>query len=189
MATMDIIKLAGGQPANFLDVGGGASAEQVKNAFASPLDKKCEGDSDQHLRASCAAIASRGSRERVARHGLRLPVVVRLEGTNVDLGKEILSNSGLPLITADACGMRRRRWSQPHKEIADGHLADKNTRVIVQGITGREERFHAISVAATTERRWSAPWTPGQGRDEARRLSRSSTAFVRRAKKRARTAR
>ena len=103
MATMDIVKLAGGAPANFLDVGGGASAEQVKNAFRIIL-------SDKNVRAILINIFGgimRGDRiaegvVSAAREvGLPVPVVVRLEGTNVDLGKKILKESGLPLITAD----------------------------------------------------------------------------------------
>jgi succinyl-CoA synthetase beta subunit len=95
MATMDIIKLAGGQPANFLDVGGGASAEQVKNAFRIIL-------SDKNVKAILINIFGGIMRcDRIAEGvvsasrdiGLPVPVVVRLEGTNVDLGKEILSNS------------------------------------------------------------------------------------------------
>jgi succinyl-CoA synthetase beta subunit len=103
MATMDIIKLAGGQPANFLDVGGGASAEQVKNAFRIIL-------SDKNVKAilinifggimRCDRIAE-GVVEASREVGLPVPLVVRLEGTNVELGKEILANSGLNLITAD----------------------------------------------------------------------------------------
>ncbi|HEX7418351.1 MAG TPA: ADP-forming succinate--CoA ligase subunit beta [Thermoanaerobaculia bacterium] len=103
MATMDIIKLAGGQPANFLDVGGGASAEQVKNAFRIIL-------SDKNVKAILINIFGgimRGDRiaegvvSAAKEIGLPVPVVVRLEGTNVELGKEILAKSGLPLITAD----------------------------------------------------------------------------------------
>ncbi|HVS32247.1 MAG TPA: ADP-forming succinate--CoA ligase subunit beta [Thermoanaerobaculia bacterium] len=103
MATMDIIKLAGGEPANFLDVGGGASAEQVKNAFRIIL-------SDKNVKAILINIFGGIMRgDRIAEGvvsasrevGLPVPVVVRLEGTNVDLGKKILAESGLPLITAD----------------------------------------------------------------------------------------
>ncbi len=103
MATMDIVKLAGGEPANFLDVGGGASAEQVKNAFRIIL-------SDKNVKAILINIFGgimRGDRiaEGVVKAsqevGLPVPVVVRLEGTNVELGKQILKDSGLPLITAD----------------------------------------------------------------------------------------
>src|SRR5919205_687174 len=103
MATMDIIKLAGGEPANFLDVGGGASAEQVANAFRIIL-------SDKNVKAILINIFGGIMRgDRIAEGvvsasrevGLPVPVVVRLEGTNVELGKEILAKSGLPLITAD----------------------------------------------------------------------------------------
>src|SRR5262247_682994 len=103
MATMDIIKLAGGEPANFLDVGGGASAEQVANAFKIIL-------SDKNVKAILINIFGGIMRgDRIAEGvvgasrqiGLPVPVVVRLEGTNVDLGKKILADSGLPLITAD----------------------------------------------------------------------------------------
>jgi succinyl-CoA synthetase beta subunit len=103
MATMDIIKLAGGEPANFLDVGGGASAEQVKNAFRIIL-------SDKNVKAilinifggimRCDRIAE-GVVQASKEVGLPVPVVVRLEGTNVELGREILAKSGLNLITAD----------------------------------------------------------------------------------------
>ena len=103
MATMDIIKLAGGSPANFLDVGGGANAEQVKNAFRIIL-------SDKNVKAilinifggimRCDRIAE-GVVQASKEVGLPVPVVVRLEGTNVELGKEILAKSGLNLITAD----------------------------------------------------------------------------------------
>ncbi len=114
MATMDIIKLAGGQPANFLDVGGGASAEQVRNAFRIIL-------SDANVKAILINIFGGIMRcDRIAEGvvsasrevGLPVPVVVRLEGTNVELGKEILAKSGLPLITAD--GM----WDAAQKVVA-----------------------------------------------------------------------
>jgi succinyl-CoA synthetase beta subunit len=103
MATMDIIKLAGGSPANFLDVGGGATAEQVKNAFRILL-------SDKNVRAvlinifggimRCDVVAS-GVVEAAKAIGIEAPVVVRLEGTNVEQGQEILRNSGLNFIVAD----------------------------------------------------------------------------------------
>jgi len=103
MGTMDIIKLAGGEPANFLDVGGGANAEQVKNAFRIIL-------SDKNVKAilinifggimRCDRIAE-GVVQASKEVGIPVPVVVRLEGTNVDLGKQILADSGLNLITAD----------------------------------------------------------------------------------------
>jgi succinyl-CoA synthetase beta subunit len=103
MGTMDIIKLAGGSPANFLDVGGGASAEQVKNAFRILL-------SDKHVKAvlinifggimRCDVVAS-GVVEAAKAIGVQVPVVVRLEGTNVEQGQEILRNSGLNFIVAN----------------------------------------------------------------------------------------
>ena|SRR5438128_3239136 len=103
MGTMDIIKLAGGSPANFLDVGGGASAEQVKNAFRILL-------SDRNVKAvlinifggimRCDVVAS-GVVEAAKATGVKVPVVVRLEGTNVEQGQEILRNSGLNFIVAD----------------------------------------------------------------------------------------
>ncbi|MBV8517878.1 MAG: ADP-forming succinate--CoA ligase subunit beta [Acidobacteria bacterium] len=114
MGTMDIIKLAGGEPANFLDVGGGASAEQVKNAFRIIL-------SDKNVKAILINIFGGIMRgDRIAEGvvsasreiGLPVPVVVRLEGTNVELGKQILKDSGLPLITAD--GM----WDAAQKVVA-----------------------------------------------------------------------
>jgi succinyl-CoA synthetase beta subunit len=103
MATMDIIKLAGGEPANFLDVGGGASAEQIENAFRIL-------SSDPSVKAvfinifggilRCDRLAE-GMIAAVKKLGLRLPVVVRMEGTNVELGKKMLAESGLSLVTAE----------------------------------------------------------------------------------------
>ncbi len=97
MATMDIIKLAGGEPANFLDVGGGASVEQVKNAFQILI-------SDEGVKAvlinifggimRCDVVAS-GVVEAARDVGVNTPVVVRLEGTNVEKGREILRESSL----------------------------------------------------------------------------------------------
>jgi succinyl-CoA synthetase beta subunit len=103
MATMDIIKLYGGSPANFLDVGGGASQEKVKAAFKIIT-------SDPKVKAilvnifggimKCDIIA-RGVVEAAKELELKVPLVVRLEGTNVDLGKRILNESGLKIIAAD----------------------------------------------------------------------------------------
>ncbi|CAE6485199.1 succinyl-CoA synthetase, beta subunit [Nitrosomonas nitrosa] len=102
MATMDIIKLYGGEPANFLDVGGGATAEKVTEAFKIMLRNpklsailvnifggimKCD------VIAKGVTVAAREVK-------LSVPLVVRLEGTNVDLGKQILADSGLPIISA-----------------------------------------------------------------------------------------
>jgi succinyl-CoA synthetase beta subunit len=106
MATMDIIKLAGGEPANFLDVGGGASSEQIENAFRIL-------SSDPRVKAvfinvfggilRCDRLAA-GVIAAVTKLGLRLPVVVRMEGTNVELGRTMLAESGLPLTNARDMG-------------------------------------------------------------------------------------
>jgi len=102
MSTMDIIKQCGGEPANFLDVGGGATAEKVTAAFKILL-------SDANVRAvlvnifggimKCDVIAS-GIVEAAREIHLQVPLVVRLEGTNVDMGKKILSESGLNILSA-----------------------------------------------------------------------------------------
>ncbi|KFM92601.1 Succinate--CoA ligase [ADP-forming] subunit beta [Bacillus paralicheniformis] len=104
MSTMDIIKHYGGEPANFLDVGGGATAEKVTEAFKIIL-------SDQNVKGifvnifggimKCDVIAE-GVVEATKQVGLTLPLVVRLEGTNVDLGKKILDDSGLNITSAES---------------------------------------------------------------------------------------
>jgi len=106
MATMDTIKLYGGSPANFLDVGGGATAEKVTEAFKIMLK-------NPKLKAilvnifggimKCDVIAE-GVVAAAKQVSLKVPLVVRLEGTNVDLGKKILAESGLPIISAADMG-------------------------------------------------------------------------------------
>jgi succinyl-CoA synthetase beta subunit len=103
MSTMDIIKLHGGEPANFLDVGGSASPEQVTTAFKIIT-------SDPNVKGilvnifggimRCDVIAE-GVVAAVKEVGLQVPLVVRLEGTNVEKGKEIINGSGLDVIAAD----------------------------------------------------------------------------------------
>jgi succinyl-CoA synthetase beta subunit len=103
MATMDIIKLAGGEPANFLDVGGGANAEQIRNAFKILM-------SDKSVKAvlinifggilRCDVLAE-GVIAAVKELGVPVPIVIRMEGTNVELGKKMLKDSGLNFTTAD----------------------------------------------------------------------------------------
>src|SRR5688572_16286814 len=102
MATMDIIKLAGGEPANFLDVGGGASQQRVENAFRILL-------SDPNVRAVLINIfggivrtdmVAMGVVEAARKIGVKIPVVVRLEGTNVERGREVIEQSGLGFVTA-----------------------------------------------------------------------------------------
>jgi succinyl-CoA synthetase beta subunit len=102
MATMDIIQLAGAEPANFLDVGGGASAEMVENGFKIIL-------SDENVKGilinifggilRCDVLAE-GVVEAAKKMAIKVPVVVRMEGTNVEKGRQILENSGLDLTTA-----------------------------------------------------------------------------------------
>ncbi|OZM58584.1 succinate--CoA ligase subunit beta [Lottiidibacillus patelloidae] len=104
MATMDIIKHYGGDPANFLDVGGGATAEKVTEAFKIIL-------SDQNVKGifvnifggimKCDIIAE-GVIEATKQVGLELPLVVRLEGTNVEIGKKLLNESGLNIVAAES---------------------------------------------------------------------------------------
>jgi succinyl-CoA synthetase beta subunit len=103
MATMDIIKLAGGEPANFLDVGGGANAEQIKNAFRILM-------ADKAVKAvlinifggilRCDVLAE-GVIAAVKELGVPVPIVIRMEGTNVEKGKQMLKDSGLNFQTAD----------------------------------------------------------------------------------------
>lgn len=104
MATMDTIKYYGGEPANFLDVGGGASEEKVTEAFKIILsDPKVKGILVNIFGGimKCDVIAS-GVVAAVKQVGLDKPLVVRLEGTNVELGKQILNESGLNIIAADS---------------------------------------------------------------------------------------
>jgi succinyl-CoA synthetase beta subunit len=103
MATMDIIKLVGGTPANFLDVGGGATRERVTTAFKIILsDKNVEGILVNIFGGimRCDVIAE-GVVAAAREVSLHVPLVVRLEGTNVELGKKILAQSGLPILSAD----------------------------------------------------------------------------------------
>jgi succinyl-CoA synthetase beta subunit len=106
MATMDIIKISGGEPANFLDVGGAANAETIKNGFKIILK-------DKNVKAvlinifggivRCDRVAD-GVVEAVNELGLSVPVVVRLEGTNADIAKQTLSNSNVKIISASDLG-------------------------------------------------------------------------------------
>ncbi|HKK01236.1 MAG TPA: succinate--CoA ligase subunit beta, partial [Desulfuromonadales bacterium] len=103
MATMDIIKHSGGDPANFLDVGGGATIERVTEAFKIILsDKNVKGILVNIFGGimKCDIIAT-GVVEAARQVSLQVPLVVRLEGTNVDKGKEILEESGLNVVAAD----------------------------------------------------------------------------------------
>lgn len=103
MATMDIIKLAGGEPANFLDVGGGASAERTERAFRLVLADKNVKVILVNIFAGinrCDWIAE-GVVHAVKNIDMKIPLVVRLSGTNAELGRQIINESGLPIITAN----------------------------------------------------------------------------------------
>ncbi|HEU0229443.1 MAG TPA: ADP-forming succinate--CoA ligase subunit beta [Burkholderiaceae bacterium] len=122
MATMDIIKLYGGEPANFLDVGGGATRERVTAAFKLILaDPKVQGILVNIFGGimRCDVIAD-GVVAAAREVDLDVPLVVRLEGTNVELGKQILEESGLPILSAD--------------NLADA--ADKVTRAVAEATLG-----------------------------------------------------
>jgi succinyl-CoA synthetase beta subunit len=120
MATMDIIKLSGGSPANFLDVGGGASREKVTAAFKIIL-------SDPTVKGILVNIFGGIMRCDIIAEGivaaarevdLKVPLVVRLEGTNVKKGKAILAESGLPIIAADDLGDAAKKIVAEVKEPA-----------------------------------------------------------------------
>ncbi len=120
MATMDIIKLCGAEPANFLDVGGGATKEKVTEAFKIILsDKNVEGILVNIFGGimRCDVIAE-GVVAAAREVSLQVPLVVRLEGTNVDLGKQIMKDSGLPIISADDLGDAAEKIVAAVKEAA-----------------------------------------------------------------------
>ncbi|HUL49007.1 MAG TPA: malate--CoA ligase subunit beta [Gemmatimonadales bacterium] len=114
MATMDMIKHAGGEPANFLDIGGGASPDRVAIAFRLVL-------SDANVRAILVNVfaginrcdwVAQGVIQAVRENDVRVPLVVRLAGTNVEEGKRMLRDSGLPIITADTLAQAAERVVQ-----------------------------------------------------------------------------
>lgn len=120
MATMDVIKLYGGEPANFLDVGGGATRERVSVAFKLILsDPNVEGILVNIFGGimHCDIIAD-GIVAAAKDVGITVPLVVRLEGTNVEMGKKILANSGLPIISADNLGDAAHHIVKAVKEAA-----------------------------------------------------------------------
>jgi malate-CoA ligase subunit beta len=119
MATMDMIKLAGGEPANFLDVGGGASAERTEKAFRMVLQ-------DENVKAMLVNIfaginrcdwIAEGVVEAVRKIDMKVPLIVRLSGTNVEQGRKIIDDSGLPIITADTLAEAAEKAVQARNEI------------------------------------------------------------------------
>jgi succinyl-CoA synthetase beta subunit len=120
MATMDVVKLNGGEPANFLDVGGGTNAERVAEAFklilSSPSVKGILVNIFGGI-VRCDMIAE-GIISAVKEVGVNVPVVVRLEGTNVDQGKAMLESSGLDLIAADDLSDAARKMIAAVKQAA-----------------------------------------------------------------------
>jgi succinyl-CoA synthetase beta subunit len=151
MATMDIIQYAGGMPANFLDVGGGANQQQIEHAFEILL-------SDKGVQAVFINIfggilrvdtLAQGVVAAAIKTKVKVPIVLRLEGTNVEEGRKILKDSGLNFVVGS---YHERRGGQGCRGgegscIEMAVLVDKNTRLIVQGITGREGTFHAKGCA------------------------------------------
>ena len=126
MATMDMIKHAGGEPANFLDIGGGASPERVSKAFNLVM-------SDDHVQAMLVNIfaginrcdwVAEGLVQALKKMDVKIPVVVRLSGTNVDKGRQIMKDSGLPCIMADtlaeAADKAVRAWQEHRKTVQEG---------------------------------------------------------------------
>lgn len=119
MATMDMIKLAGGEPANFLDVGGGASAERTEKAFRMVL-------ADKNVKAMLVNIfaginrcdwIAEGVVHAVKKIDMQVPLIVRLSGTNVEEGRKIIEESGLPIITANTLAEAAEKAVQARNEV------------------------------------------------------------------------
>lgn len=119
MATMDMIKLSGGEPANFLDVGGGASAERTEKAFRMVL-------ADKNVKAMLVNIfaginrcdwIAEGVVQAVRKIDMQVPLIVRLSGTNVELGRKIIEESGLPIIIANTLAEAAEKAVQARNEV------------------------------------------------------------------------
>ena len=168
MATMDIIKLYGAEPANFLDVGGGATKEKVTAAFKIiTVGPNVEGILVNIFGGimRCDVIAE-GVVAAAKEVGLQVPLVVRLEGTNVEQGKKIMAESGLADHRRRRSGRRRaedRRRGEGGRLMSV--LVDKNTKVICQGLTGKTGTFHTEQAIAYGTQMVGGV-TPGKGGTE-----------------------
>jgi succinyl-CoA synthetase beta subunit len=152
MSTMDTIKLYGGEPANFLDVGGGATTEKVTEAFKIMLKNpnlkailvnifggimKCDTIAEGVVAASKAV-------------GLKVPLVVRMKGTNEDLGKEILAKSGLPIITANNMGEAAEKVVAAAKAYNPGAAVAGAAVAGAAALAGAAKAAAPVAAAATT---------------------------------------
>ena len=149
MATMDIIKYVGGQPANFLDVGGGANKDQVAAAFKIiTADPRVSGILVNIFGGimRCDTVAE-GIVAAVKEVGLEVPLVVRLEGTNVDLGRQILAESGLDVVSAGDMKDGARKILALAEAGRMSVLVDADTKVLVQGM-GKTGTFHTDKAIA-----------------------------------------
>ncbi len=120
MATLDMIKLAGGEPANFLDIGGGASPERVTKSFKAVLR-------DKNVRAILVNVfaginrcdwVAKGVVDAVKELNITMPIVVRLAGTNVEEGRKIIDTSGLTVISADTLAEAAKKAVEAAKKAA-----------------------------------------------------------------------
>jgi malate-CoA ligase subunit beta len=136
MATMDMIKLAGGEPANFLDVGGGASAERTEKAFRMVLQDKNVKAMLVNIFAGinrCDWIAE-GVVHAVKKIDMQVPLVVRLSGTNVEEGRKIIEESGLPIITADTLAEAAEKAVHARNEVVAGRYQPPASRDTVTSL-------------------------------------------------------
>jgi succinyl-CoA synthetase alpha subunit len=175
MATMDIIKLHGGEPANFLDVGGGATKEQVTEAFKiirqRPERRRASWSTSSAASCKCDVIAE-GVVAAAKEVHLDVPLVVRLEGTNVEQGRKILETRASRSRPPRAISTRRRTRSSRPRRLRRRTMSiwsTSDTKVLCQGITGGAGTFHSEQMRRLRHqdgRRRDA----GQGRQPRRRL-------------------